>query len=331
MVSQEPLTEVKSEVAGEANVKSKVAGEDLSDGADGVLIEGSENGRSGEEPEFQEMRTVVFASQSCASDDDFVSPPLSFLARLQEDLVLKYGESMEDLKNMVAEFLRLIDPGKAIICADLEAKRMQISWRIRRIRRTDCGVYLMRHMETYVCQGISKWDCGLVRGDTTSPISTIPLQSTNHRGTTSEPHRPETPFSASASRQLETVTPRFLCSWLLLLDFTNPLHCSLSPASLSCSSSAFPFSLTISVRRPPYGSKSQTLLPQPSANRLVAQSALATNQSVSWESSRLTHRHRTPATDHTIEKSIGKLGKAGDTVKIALGFFRNHLMPKLLA
>lgn len=67
---------------------------------------------------------------------------------------------------MVAEFLRLIDPGKAIICADLEAKRMQISWRIRRIRRTDCGVYLMRHMETYVCQGISKWDCGLVRGDT---------------------------------------------------------------------------------------------------------------------------------------------------------------------
>nr|GLL21328.1 hypothetical protein Itr_chr03CG02240 [Ipomoea trifida] len=98
-------------------------------------------------------------------------------------------------------------------------------------------------------------------------------ESTNHRGTTGEPHRPETPFSASASRQLETVTPQFLCSWLLLLDFTNPLHCSLSPASLSCSSSAFPFSLTISVGRPPYGSKSQALLTQPSANRLVAQSA----------------------------------------------------------
>lgn len=29
--------------------------------------------------------------------------------------------------------------------------------------------------------------------------------------------------------------------------------------------------------------------------------------------------------------SIDKLGKAGDTVKVAPGFFRNHLMPKLLA
>ncbi|KAG2701417.1 hypothetical protein I3843_06G040200 [Carya illinoinensis] len=29
--------------------------------------------------------------------------------------------------------------------------------------------------------------------------------------------------------------------------------------------------------------------------------------------------------------SIGKLGKAGETVKVAPGYFRNHLMPKLLA
>nr|GMD26460.1 hypothetical protein Iba_chr08dCG4480 [Ipomoea batatas] len=41
---------------GEFN-SSEVAGEDLSDGADGVLTEGSENGRSGEEPEFLGLRT----------------------------------------------------------------------------------------------------------------------------------------------------------------------------------------------------------------------------------------------------------------------------------
>lgn len=30
-------------------------------------------------------------------------------------------------------------------------------------------------------------------------------------------------------------------------------------------------------------------------------------------------------------QSIEKLGKAGETVKVAPGYFRNHLMPKLLA
>lgn len=30
-------------------------------------------------------------------------------------------------------------------------------------------------------------------------------------------------------------------------------------------------------------------------------------------------------------QDIDKLGKAGETVKVAPGYFRNHLMPKLLA
>ena len=30
-------------------------------------------------------------------------------------------------------------------------------------------------------------------------------------------------------------------------------------------------------------------------------------------------------------QSVDKLGKAGETVKVAPGYFRNHLMPKLLA
>ncbi|XP_031104655.1 uncharacterized protein LOC116009675 [Ipomoea triloba] len=32
-----------------------------------------------------------------------------------------------------------------------------------------------------------------------------------------------------------------------------------------------------------------------------------------------------------LTSSVSKLGKVGDTVKVAPGFFRNHLMPKLLA
>ncbi|KAE8684345.1 Ribosomal protein L9/RNase H1 isoform 2 [Hibiscus syriacus] len=40
-------------------------------------------------------------------------------------------------------------------------------------------------------------------------------------------------------------------------------------------------------------------------------------------------RHR--KLDVILMKSIEKLGKAGETVKVAPGYFRNHLMPKLLA
>nr|GMD29287.1 zinc finger BED domain-containing protein RICESLEEPER 2-like [Ipomoea batatas] len=36
---------------------------------------------------------------------------------------------------------------------------------IRGIRST-VGVYVMCHMETYVGQGVSKWVCGLTKGDT---------------------------------------------------------------------------------------------------------------------------------------------------------------------
>nr|GMD28458.1 zinc finger BED domain-containing protein RICESLEEPER 2-like [Ipomoea batatas] len=31
--------------------------------------------------------------------------------------------------------------------------------------RIDCGVYIMRHMESYAGQGVTEWDCGLVKGD----------------------------------------------------------------------------------------------------------------------------------------------------------------------
>nr|GMC54185.1 zinc finger BED domain-containing protein RICESLEEPER 2-like [Ipomoea batatas] len=62
----------------------------------------------------------------------------------------KYGESLIDM-------CCVLGPG-------VMPKRMQMHWRDFKIM-TDCGVYLMRHMETFMGQGVSDWECGLVKGD----------------------------------------------------------------------------------------------------------------------------------------------------------------------
>nr|GMC60121.1 uncharacterized protein LOC109164944 [Ipomoea batatas] len=41
---------------------------------------------------------------------------------------------------------------------------MQMSWRDGTILE-DSGIYTMRHMETYLGQGVSSWVCGIVKGD----------------------------------------------------------------------------------------------------------------------------------------------------------------------
>nr|GLL49711.1 uncharacterized protein LOC109164944 [Ipomoea trifida] len=43
-------------------------------------------------------------------------------------------------------------------------KRMQMSWRNRTILE-DSDIYTMRHMESYLGQGVSRWECGIVKGD----------------------------------------------------------------------------------------------------------------------------------------------------------------------
>ena len=39
-----------------------------------------------------------------------------------------------------------------------------MKWRDSK-NHSDCGVYLMRHMETYTGDGASNWDCGLKKSD----------------------------------------------------------------------------------------------------------------------------------------------------------------------
>nr|GMC89720.1 zinc finger BED domain-containing protein RICESLEEPER 2-like [Ipomoea batatas] len=68
-------------------------------------------------------------------------------------------------KDMLSEFYNTISPGRSILCAGVDVKRMQMAWRDSK-NKIDCGVFLMRHMETYLSQGVSNWDCGLVKGDT---------------------------------------------------------------------------------------------------------------------------------------------------------------------
>lgn len=56
------------------------------------------------------------------------------------------------------EFFKNINLAKSIICADLDAKRMQMGWRDS-TNKVDCRVYLMWQMESYLGQEVSKWDC----------------------------------------------------------------------------------------------------------------------------------------------------------------------------
>nr|GMD82814.1 receptor-like protein 12 [Ipomoea batatas] len=65
---------------------------------------------------------------------------------------VKYGDTPENVKF------------KSIVCENLKTKRMPMKWRDTK-NKVDCGVYLMRHMESYVGQGVAKWDCGLTSGD----------------------------------------------------------------------------------------------------------------------------------------------------------------------
>nr|GMC69506.1 uncharacterized protein LOC109168900 [Ipomoea batatas] len=77
-----------------------------------------------------------------------------------------YGDSLEDMQDMLQEFFAKTHPGKSVLAAGLEPKRMQMPWRGVR-NKIDCGVYLMRHMETFTGQSVKHWDCGLVKGDFT--------------------------------------------------------------------------------------------------------------------------------------------------------------------
>nr|GME04951.1 ulp1 protease family, C-terminal catalytic domain-containing protein [Ipomoea batatas] len=78
---------------------------------------------------------------------------------------LKYGDTLENVKLLLTEYFTSVgEKFKSIICENLKCIRMPMKWRDTG-NEVNCGVYLMRHMESYVGERVSKWDCGLTRGD----------------------------------------------------------------------------------------------------------------------------------------------------------------------
>nr|GMC92168.1 uncharacterized protein LOC109168900 [Ipomoea batatas] len=76
----------------------------------------------------------------------------------------KYGESLVDMQDMLSEFFTKVHPRRSVLCDRVVPKRMQMHWQNFK-NKTDCGVYLMRHMKTFMGQGVSDWECGLAKGD----------------------------------------------------------------------------------------------------------------------------------------------------------------------
>nr|GMD95284.1 uncharacterized protein LOC109155335 [Ipomoea batatas] len=77
----------------------------------------------------------------------------------------RYGSALADLQAFLASFFVNANlHERAVQVRRLKPKRMQMSWRDGTVPE-DSGIYTMRHMESYLGQGVSGWECGLVKGD----------------------------------------------------------------------------------------------------------------------------------------------------------------------
>ena len=51
---------------------------------------------------------------------------------------------------------------RAIKLKDVVPTLLEMPWRDN-VNKVDCGVYLMRHMETYTGKDFASWDCGFIK------------------------------------------------------------------------------------------------------------------------------------------------------------------------
>ncbi|KAL1536350.1 RING-type E3 ubiquitin transferase [Salvia divinorum] len=83
-----------------------------------------------------------------------------------KNVAAKYGVIPETVKIYFCEYLNLIGchlQSKSVINAQIE--RIKLQW-MTEPNKEDCGVYLMRHLETYMGQNGHEWNCGLTRTNT---------------------------------------------------------------------------------------------------------------------------------------------------------------------
>nr|KAJ0217622.1 hypothetical protein LSAT_V11C300103630 [Lactuca sativa] len=74
----------------------------------------------------------------------------------------KYGAVFKPLKKSFLKYLKEISHVKANEMADksITPVRLTMSWRTV-YKKVDCGVFAMRHMESYFGEKCFKWKCGL--------------------------------------------------------------------------------------------------------------------------------------------------------------------------
>nr|GMC49389.1 uncharacterized protein LOC109162486 [Ipomoea batatas] len=73
----------------------------------------------------------------------------------------KYADVPTTLKTMLANYFHLKeDDAKSKLVRGLTPARLGMSWRDNN-NKVDCGVFAMRHMETYMGKGTKGWECGL--------------------------------------------------------------------------------------------------------------------------------------------------------------------------
>nr|GMD80998.1 uncharacterized protein LOC109189836 [Ipomoea batatas] len=82
-----------------------------------------------------------------------------------EATALKYGDTPDNVKLLLYEYFKKVREGfLSGVCLNLETKRMPMKWRDSR-NTIDCGVYVMRHMESFFGESVGSWVCGLAKGD----------------------------------------------------------------------------------------------------------------------------------------------------------------------
>lgn len=68
-------------------------------------------------------------------------------------------------KDLFSVFLESKGLGlKAAVVRNMDPKRLQMPWRDA-VNKRDCGVFTMRHMESFEGQAVKVWDCGLRKGN----------------------------------------------------------------------------------------------------------------------------------------------------------------------
>ncbi|CAI9304483.1 unnamed protein product [Lactuca saligna] len=73
-----------------------------------------------------------------------------------------YGIKHIHVKKLLGNYLKTKYYQKSTAFHKIKASVMKMTWKVEK-EGSDCGVYLMRHMESYMGENEGRWDCGFTR------------------------------------------------------------------------------------------------------------------------------------------------------------------------